>query len=328
MSANTSAAVTDDATTSQPASLQSSDHKTKADTQSTSSYANIVQKDGHEKSKSKKSDDGAKKSSKVPSADETKDTDTVKQTAQEASPANESTATDATVEAEDDSSFTPVVSHNRKDRNNRRNKDQQPAAATRPNNGSTKNGKAARQPRSERSKDATSKRPKGGDKDKSGAHSDSSANASQSADVSKITPTSSEAGNAGEDGTATAAEKKFIEAPLPKVNAWKVSVPVAPNFPVQRISCDGAKFPYRKSRYFFSDEILDVPISGYIFFPPYQFERKNHFDGRRNERKEKMKLIIFLHRSLINVLLCHSAAAAITKIKCVCGTQTKANPFS
>lgn len=299
MSANTSAAVTADATTSPPASLQSSDHKSKADTQSTSSYANIVQKDGHEKdkSKSKKSDDGAKKSSKVPSADETKDTDTVKGTAQEASPANESTATDATVEAEDDSSFTPVVSHNRKDRNNRRNKDQQPAAAAaRPNNGSTKNGKAARQPRSERSKDATAKRPKGGDKDKSGAHSDSSANASQSADVSKITPTSSEAGNAGEDDAAAAAEKKFIEAPLPKVNAWKVSVSVACNFPDTQCAkfVRRAKFPYRESRYFFPGEILDAPISGYIFFPSLSVRTKNKIvsmDGGANEGENEIDYI-------------------------------------
>lgn len=98
---------------------------------------------------------------------------------------------DNVIDAEDEASFTPVVSHSRKDRNSRRNKErgqQQSntnsgmATGTNNNNASRQsqpnNNKSQRQPRSEngRSKDATHKRSKGNnhreDKDKSMAHSE------------------------------------------------------------------------------------------------------------------------------------------------------------
>lgn len=99
---------------------------------------------------------------------------------------NNSNKDDSVIDAEDEASFTPVVSHSRKDRNGRRNKERGQsnvnANATGGNNTnrqSQSSNKSQRQPRSEngRSKDATHKRSKGNahrdDKDKSTAHSES-----------------------------------------------------------------------------------------------------------------------------------------------------------
>lgn len=87
------------------------------------------------------------------------------------------------IDVEDDSTFTPVVSHGRKERNSRRNKERGPnTTGTGGNNGGRQNhsgNKSQRQPRSEngRSKEATHKRSKGNnhrdDKDKSTAHPES-----------------------------------------------------------------------------------------------------------------------------------------------------------
>lgn len=231
-----------------------------------SSYANIVQKDSHDKdktnatAKNRSVDVATKKStptaSNVPSNNNNsnKHADKPKESVAAAHESNNEITTskshagdvdDATLDAEDDSTFTPVVSHNRKDRNSRRNKDQTRGnGATVPSsNGGgrqtvTGSNKSQRQPRSEngRSKEATHKRSKANrdDKDKTMGQSDATASGTtqhsgDSNTSAKTTPPTSEAGIAGADDTnahstaSTDAAKKFIEAPLPKVNAWKVS---------------------------------------------------------------------------------------------------------
>lgn len=239
MSANTSAAVTNDASTNQNVSLSSTSagDSPKADTvtnvaSSSSSYANIVQKDGtidKEKIKNvkKTSDDGLKKSVKAVTSNTSDGNDKEKsKNLTNNTSATSDLTNDTSIDAEDDS-FTPVVSHNRKDRNNKRNKEHQASAtatARNTNSNSNRSNKSQRQGRDGggRSKDGHSKRSKS-DKDKSAPQSDSSTgNVVQSGD--KVTPTPSEAGTSGDDANgANANEKKFIEAPLPKVNAWKVS---------------------------------------------------------------------------------------------------------
>lgn len=101
---------------------------------------------------------------------------------------NDSNKDDNVIDAEDEASFTPVVSNSRKDRNSRRNKERgstvnatNAAGGNNGNRQSQSSNKSQRQPRSEngRSKDATHKRSKGNnhrdDKDKSTAHSESAA---------------------------------------------------------------------------------------------------------------------------------------------------------
>lgn len=98
---------------------------------------------------------------------------------------SESNKDDSVIDAEDEASFTPVVSHSRKDRNSRRNRERGQSNANTSGGGNQNNrqnqpsNKSQRQPRSEngRSKDATHKRSKGNnhrdDKDKPTAHSES-----------------------------------------------------------------------------------------------------------------------------------------------------------
>lgn len=147
----------------------------------------------------------------------------------------------------DDESFTRVVSHNKKDRNSRRKelqrKETGPSTNSNSSNAKSSNNKQ-RQQRSEngRSKDTNHRRSKGNrddhHKDKSNAQSDGNSNASSdnnntstknSSTISNNEASDEHAGNASgsanlsNDSAAAAAAKKFVEAPLPKVNAWKVS---------------------------------------------------------------------------------------------------------
>ncbi|XP_055324590.1 la-related protein 1 isoform X5 [Sitodiplosis mosellana] len=260
----TSAATSDETTTKNVSSTTTST--------ATSSYANIVQKDNandKEKSNVKTTLAGetAKKSAptnsaaatNVPSSNTNNKTDKTKETiAQESNAdnnapgnADDSNKDVSLIDAEDDSSFTPVVSHSRKDRNSRRNKERgSNAAAAGANNAGRQNqssNKSQRQPRSEngRSKDATHKRSKGNnhrdDKEKSAVHSDSTATtAGDNSTSSKANSSSTDNANTStEDSNALASAGnttttpsegavKFVEAPLPKVNAWKINKPASP----------------------------------------------------------------------------------------------------
>lgn len=144
------------------------------------------------------------------------------------------------IDNEDDSTFTPVVSHNRKDRNQRRNNNNNNSA--RRDRGSNKGtgsgeGTSARQgskrpPRSENErgdrKEGRRSRGKRTDKDKN-----ANADQSGSAEVTNTIPKAAGNNSNGEEATddltianeiaAALAANKFIEAPLPKINAWKVS---------------------------------------------------------------------------------------------------------
>lgn len=109
-------------------------------TPGTSSYANIVQKDNHgDKDKDKAharlvNDASAKKSSTATAntTNTTTKTDKAKETTAQAttvatadssqSSGSTNDNVDDVIDPEDDASFTPVVSHSRKDRNSRRNK--------------------------------------------------------------------------------------------------------------------------------------------------------------------------------------------------------------
>ncbi|XP_055324595.1 la-related protein 1 isoform X6 [Sitodiplosis mosellana] len=259
----TSAATSDETTTKNVSSTTTST--------ATSSYANIVQKDNandKEKSNVKTTLAGetAKKSAptnsaaatNVPSSNTNNKTDKTKETiAQESNAdnnapgnADDSNKDVSLIDAEDDSSFTPVVSHSRKDRNSRRNKERgSNAAAAGANNAGRQNqssNKSQRQPRSEngRSKDATHKRSKGNnhrdDKEKSAVHSDSTATTGDNSTSSKANSSSTDNANTStEDSNALASAGnttttpsegavKFVEAPLPKVNAWKINKPASP----------------------------------------------------------------------------------------------------
>ncbi|XP_031620917.1 la-related protein 1-like isoform X2 [Contarinia nasturtii] len=250
---------------------------------SSSSYANIVQKDNADKEKTNVKStaaggEPAKKSAttnstaavtNVPSSNINNKTDKNKEiiahesnTDINARPnTDDSNKDNNVIDAEDDSSFTPVVSHSRKDRNSRRNKERgtNTTATSGGGNGNGGGGggrqsnKSQRQPRSEngRSKDATHKRSKGNnhrdDKDKSTettatsgdnntsnkANSSSTDNANTSADDSNGSM------SAGNTTTSSEGTVKFVEAPLPKVNAWKINKPASPkNVPVSPVALD------------------------------------------------------------------------------------------
>lgn len=146
---------------------------------------------------------------------------------------NENRANDA--EDEDDSTFTPVVSHNRKDRNVRRNNNNnnshKEGRRERGTDGASSRQGTRRPPRTdnERAERKEGRRPRGnrGDKDKN-ANTDQPANVAEGIPntVVAVKPTSgSSNGDESADDPANAGENatKFVEAPLPKVNAWKVS---------------------------------------------------------------------------------------------------------
>lgn len=301
----TPAAASDDPATSPPSTSTS----TTTTTTATSSYANIVQKDhAIDKDKSIKSSTSAagemaKKTSptnlaanattNVPSSfssstsssntnnNNTKTDKTKESTAQESNAdhsASENKTNDPTnkdvIDAEDDASFTPVVSHSRKDRNSRRNKERgqqhansNSATTAGPNNNnnnnnanrqSQSNNNKSRQPRSEngRSKDATRKRSKGNnhrdDKDKAMAHSETATATGDSNTSNKANSSSTDNANtSGDDSNApTSAGNtttnssegvvKFVEAPLPKVNAWKMNKPASPKntSPISPVALD------------------------------------------------------------------------------------------
>lgn len=102
----------------------------------TSSYANIVQKDNGDKDKDKSNVKTDNNAAKKLTANTTNATNNNKTEKSKESIINEPTAGNPSnpttsntnedkndiIDAEDDAFFTPVVSHNRKDRNNRRNK--------------------------------------------------------------------------------------------------------------------------------------------------------------------------------------------------------------
>lgn len=112
-------------------------------TPGTSSYANIVQKDNHgdkdkDKAHARLVNDASAKKSSTATANTTNTTNTTTKTdkAKETTAQATTVATadssqssgstndnvDDVIDPEDDASFTPVVSHSRKDRNSRRNK--------------------------------------------------------------------------------------------------------------------------------------------------------------------------------------------------------------
>lgn len=141
------------------------------------------------------------------------------------------------IEDDDDSEFTPVVSHNRKDRNQRKNNANNKERAG--NGGEASSGGrqagSKRAPRAERErkegKDGKEgRRPRGKRTDK-----DKNANVEQSAGAdAAIAKTASNSSNgedsaddpttANENNASAAQPAKFVEAPLPKVNAWKVCI--------------------------------------------------------------------------------------------------------
>lgn len=98
---------------------------------------------------------------------------------------NDTNKDENVIDAEDEASFTPVVSHSRKDRNSRRNKERgsngNSSGGQNGGRSNQTNSKSQRQQRSEngRSKDATHKRSKGNnhrdDKDKATANSETTA---------------------------------------------------------------------------------------------------------------------------------------------------------
>lgn len=142
------------------------------------------------------------------------------------------------IDNEDDSTFTPVVSHNRKDRNQRRNNNNNNNGTRRDRGGNSvggAEGAASRQ---------GSKRPNRGENERGDrkeirrsrgkrADKDKNANADQSggSDVVNAAAKTVSNNSNGEEPTDDpitandngAGSTKFVEAPLPKVNAWKVS---------------------------------------------------------------------------------------------------------
>lgn len=123
-------------------------------------------------------------------------------------------------EDEDDSSFTPVVSHNRKDRRaKRRMRDRQSTGPGGGGSGKAING-ASRggvgTTVKDKDKRKTSKDGKRVVRNKS---SEAYREAENTVPNTK-TPNNTSDEQESEDGTA----KKFVDAPLPKVNAWKVRV--------------------------------------------------------------------------------------------------------
>lgn len=151
---------------------------------------------------------------------------------------------------EDDGSFVPVVSHSKRDRRSRQKaaaaaEKAQPPAASKPSRRSGKGGppkdvaaaggpEGPAAPKKEsggKRKSGERKRGRGGGAaaagPAAGAAADKEANVA-AAEKDSQGETSTSAKVSSEDGSDKEAPKKFVEAPLPKVNAWKVTPTVEP----------------------------------------------------------------------------------------------------
>ncbi|XP_039441431.1 la-related protein 1 [Culex pipiens pallens] len=175
------------------------------------------------------------------------DKEAVKETATAAVAAAATPAEDI----EDDGSFVPVVSHSKRDRRSRQKaaaaaEKAQPPAASKPSRRSVKGGppkdvaaaggpEGPAAPKKEsggKRKSGERKRGRGGGAaaagPAAGAAADKEANVAAAEKDSQGGETSTSAKVSSEDGSDKEAPKKFVEAPLPKVNAWKVTPTVEP----------------------------------------------------------------------------------------------------
>ncbi|KAL9692885.1 hypothetical protein quinque_012170 [Culex quinquefasciatus] len=175
------------------------------------------------------------------------DKEAVKETATAAVAAAATPAEDI----EDDGSFVPVVSHSKRDRRSRQKaaaaaEKAHPPAASKPSRRSGKGGppkdvaaaggpEGPAAPKKEsggKRKSGERKRGRGGGAaaagPAAGAAADKDANVAAAEKDSQGGETSTSAKVSSEDGSDKEAPKKFVEAPLPKVNAWKVTPTVEP----------------------------------------------------------------------------------------------------
>ncbi|KAL1376265.1 hypothetical protein pipiens_004457 [Culex pipiens pipiens] len=176
------------------------------------------------------------------------DKEAVKETATAAVAAAAATPAE---DIEDDGSFVPVVSHSKRDRRSRQKaaaaaEKAQPPAASKPSRRSGKGGppkdvaaaggpEGPAAPKKEsggKRKSGERKRGRGGGAaaagPAAGAAADKEANVAAAEKDSQGGETSTSAKVSSEDGSDKEAPKKFVEAPLPKVNAWKVTPTVEP----------------------------------------------------------------------------------------------------
>lgn len=187
-------------------------------TPSTSSYATVVLKDNKDNNKENINKTGKNEHLDQPQTtthqikDQSQSSSTVLGTNRTAEQSDENVS-NGPMDVEDDSTFTPVVSHHRKDRKSRR-KDQIR------DNGNGKNGNGGNGNGRNGNKSGDKKESKRSKERQREKDNTKPADTQQTADQQNTSKASTSSG----DEKSDAAPKKFVEAPLPKVNAWKVNI--------------------------------------------------------------------------------------------------------